>query len=202
MKKLFGALLFALALVGTGFSQATTPNISLNLYPGDQAFSNNMYALDNMLAGGTASLRTTTLNVATTTFTSLGMSFPPVPAGSAIHHGHCNIIWEQLTAVSTVQFGIGQSVIPTNLWALSVISFGSAGGTTQVAYGTQNVTAATAISGAAVAPGAITTGYRESLDVTVVNGVAGPDVITVYGNTGNVADALQIQPGSYCNWSL
>ncbi|MDE2101609.1 MAG: hypothetical protein KGL39_30465 [Patescibacteria group bacterium] len=148
------------------------------------------------LTNGNSAYLTSATTISSTSFTSTGLVLPSIP-GALVVRGRCSIIWEQATAVSTVQFGIANSAAPTNLYVMNSIHYGTGGGSNLDTYTATASTTATSIQGTAEAPGAINTGYKDEIDFTLVNG-GSADVITIYGLTGNASDALVIEPGSSC----
>ena len=140
---------------------AVTPNVGLNVVPGDVSFSNNMAAIDNIIAGGRGAVLTAPTSIASTTFAPTGLALPTVPPSTVVH-GHCSIVWEQLTAASTVQFGMGNSGAPTALWVTNNLSSGAGGVTKTDQYSV--LTTTTAAVSAAAAPSAIATGYKDEID--------------------------------------
>ena len=78
-------------------------------------------------------------------------------------------------------------------------AFGNQGGTSTDQYTNIATTTTTAIS-ATGAPGATATGYKEEIELTLVNSATGADVVTIYALTGNALDAVVIEPGSSCEW--
>jgi len=88
----------------------------------------------------------------------------------------CVLIWEQNTAVGTVQFGMGMNNAPTDIWVINQDSPGTYKAPT---YTTIASTTTTAIS-AADAPSATATGYRDEIDFTLVTGSSNAVTATVY----------------------
>jgi hypothetical protein len=136
-----------------------------------------------------------TTTIASTSFTTI-LAFPSVPINTGVSF-HCDIMWEQSTAVSTVTFGMGMNNAPvaTSLWVESLIY------STQTAapvslYTSITSTAQTAIT-AATAPGNFGV-----VNVLTVFGALSTStstvVLTVYGKSGNASDALVVEPGSTC----
>ena len=181
----------------TGFATAATvtPNVGLNVMPGDVSFANNMAALDALLAGtgGRSTVLTAPTSIAATSFVPTGLVLPTIPAGTTVH-GHCSVIWEQLTAASTVQFGMGNSGAPTALWVNNTLNNGTGGGTDRYSV----LTTTTAAISPALAPSATATGYKNEIDFVLSTSPTAQDIVTLYGLTGATADALVIEPGSYC----
>jgi hypothetical protein len=162
--------------------------------------SGNASVPGTLTAGGTitggmgASLSSAT-SIAATSFTSTGLALAAIPV-STTKRGMCVLIWEQNTAVGTVQFGMGMNNAPTNLW---VINQDSPGMYKAPTYTTIASTTTTAVS-ATDAPSATATGYRDEIEFTLTTGSSNAVTVTVYGLTSNTSDALVIEPGSYCTW--
>lgn len=159
----------------------STPQLGGAVYPPVVAASANTF---------------TALSITGTAFTTTGLALT-MPPGS--WHAHCSITWEQNTAVSTVQFGMGVSQTPTALNVMNVLSSGAGGITKTDQYTTIANTTVTAIS-AATAPTAIATGYKNEIDFQLQTGTAYQNIVTLYAKTGATADAVVIEPGSYCGW--
>lgn len=146
--------------------------------------------------GNSVALITAT-TITATSLTTTGLVLPSVPISTTIH-GHCSIIWEQNTVVGTVQFGIGASNAPTDLWVMNKVFPGS---TVVPAYTTITTSTTTAISATSI-PGATATGYSDDIDFTLITGGTNPVVLTIYGLTSVGTSALVIEPGSSCGWLL
>jgi hypothetical protein len=147
------------------------------------------------ISGGMGASLSSATSIAATSFTSTGLALPAIPV-STTKRGMCVLIWEQNTAVGTVQFGMGTNNAPTDLWVINQDSPGTYKAPT---YTTITSTATTAVS-AADAPSATATGYRDEIEFTLVTGSSSAVTVTVYGLTSNTSDALVIEPGSYCSW--
>ena len=162
--------------------------------------SGNASVPGTLTAGGTitggmgASLSSAT-SIAATSFTSTGLALAAIPV-STTKRGMCVLIWEQNTAVGTVQFGMGMNNAPTNLWVINQDSPGTYKAPT---YTTIASTTTTAVS-ATDAPSATATGYRDEIEFTLTTGSSNAVTVTVYGLTSSTSDALVIEPGSYCTW--
>jgi len=162
--------------------------------------SGNASVTGTLTAGGTITgAMGVSLSSATTisaiSFATTGLVLPSIPASTA-KRGMCVLIWEQNTAVGTVQFGMGMNNAPTDLW---VINQDSPGAYKAPTYTTITSATTTAIS-AADAPSAMATGYRDEIEFTLTTGSTNPVIATVYGLSGSTSDALVIEPGSYCTW--
>ncbi len=132
-----------------------------------------------------------------TSFTSTGVAFPPTYATTAkVYRGRCHIVWQQITAVSTVTFGVGASVAPTALY----VSTESSPGSYIPPYVAANITstATTAIS-TAMTPAAAGTNYMTNIDL-LGSFTAAANLVTIYAQSGSSTDTISIQPGSYCSW--
>ena len=162
--------------------------------------SGNANVTGTLTTGGTitgamgVSLSSAT-TIAATSFTTTGLVLPAIPV-STTKRGMCVLIWEQNTAVGTVQFGMGMNNAPTDLWVINQDSPGTYKAPT---YTTITSAATTAIS-AADAPSAIATGYRDEIMFTLTTGSTNAVTATVYGLSSSASDALVIEPGSYCTW--
>ncbi len=147
------------------------------------------------ITGGMGVSLTSATSIAATSFTSTGLALPAIPVNTT-KRGMCVLIWEQNTAVGTVQFGMGMNNAPTDLW---VVNQDSPGTYKAPAYTTIASTTTTAVS-AADAPSATATGYRDEIEFTLVTGSSNAVTVTVYGLSSSTSDALVIEPGSYCTW--
>jgi hypothetical protein len=145
-------------------------------------------------ATGSVTLSTTT--GIGTSFTSTGVAFPATYTVAQVHRGHCHMIWQQTTGVSTVTFGIGASVAPTAMY----VSSNSSPGAYLAPYVAANITGTTttAIS-TAIAPSAANTNYTTDIDV-LGSLTAAANTITIYAQGGSATDTVSIEPGSYCTW--
>lgn len=150
-----------------------------------------------MTTSGNSVALTTATTITGTSFTTTGLVLPSVPISTTIH-GHCSIIWEQNTVVGTVQFGIGGSAAPTDLYVMNKIFPGS---TVVPAYTTITSATTTAISATSI-PGTTATGYSDDIDFTLITGGTNAVVLTIYGLTSVGTSALVIEPGSSCGWLL
>ncbi len=147
------------------------------------------------ITGGMGTSLSSATSIAATSFTSTGLALAAIPV-STTKRGMCVLIWEQNTAVGTVQFGIGMNNAPTDLWVINQDSPGTYKAPT---YTTIASTTTTAVS-AADAPSATATGYRDEIEFTLTTGSSNAVTVTVYGLTSSTSDALVIEPGSYCTW--
>ncbi|MGO9316445.1 MAG: hypothetical protein ACLPXT_12410 [Terracidiphilus sp.] len=147
------------------------------------------------ISGGMGVSLSSATSIAATSFTSTGLALAAIPV-STTKRGMCVLIWEQNTAVGTVQFGIGMNNAPTDLW---VINQDSPGAYKAPTYTTITSTTTTAVS-AADAPSATATGYRDEIEFTLTTGSTNAVTVTVYGLSSSTSDALVIEPGSYCTW--
>jgi hypothetical protein len=152
-------------------------------------------AAGGTISGGMGVSLSSATSIAATSFTSTGLVLPAIPV-STTKRGMCVLIWEQNTAVGTVQFGMGMNNAPTNLWVINQDSPGTYKAPT---YTTIASTATAAVS-AADAPSATATGYRDEIEFTLATGSSNAVTVTVYGLTSSTSDALVIEPGSYCTW--
>jgi hypothetical protein len=129
--------------------------------------------------------------------TSTGVGFASTSATSAhVYRGICHIVWQQLTAASTVTFGLGASSSPTGLWASSE----SSPGAYSAPYVAGNITntTITAVTPALV-PSASATNYTTDI-YALLSATSTETTVTVYAATGNSSDAINITAGSYCTW--
>jgi hypothetical protein len=130
---------------------------------------------------------------------STGIFFPATSSTTATtYRGRCHIVWQQSTAVGTVQFGIGVSVAPTHM-TVSSVSFP---GTTAVPYGSAPsdfTVASYEYATPTLTPAATGTNYISDIDV-VTSFTAVANTVTIYGMTSSASDALLIEPGSTCTW--
>jgi hypothetical protein len=143
----------------------------------------------------TPSVLTSVQSVATTTFSSIGIALPSV-AASTTATIHCAIIWEQATAASTVQFGISNSSAPTQLSVFTAMNSDS-NNISQHSYINRTGTTPATITSAPTTA-IINTPYLMQLDGVLQNSATGPDVVTLYVETGVTTSAINIEPGSYC----
>jgi hypothetical protein len=150
-----------------------------------------MYSNSHTISTGTSAIGTTATAV---------LTFPATYATTArLYVGKCHIIWQQLTAISTVTFSVGASVAPTYMYVTSQTSAGAyiapfvAANITSV-----TTTPYTAIT-SAIAPTAFGTNYITDIDVAL-SATAAANTITLYGISGNAADTITVQAGSYCTW--
>ena len=142
----------------------------------------------------------TSLSVASTTSFYPSPLVLPALAPSTTGVGRCFIPYQQLTGASTVTFAINNSVAPTNEWVSTVMEFNATAGvvptyqyTTDTAQGQTAITAANTMNAAA-------TTYYLQVDFGVSNAATAPLVISIWGKTGSVSDAIQINAGAYCAW--
>jgi len=161
---------------------------------GNASVPGTLTATGTITGGMGASLSSAT-SIAATSFTTTGLALPSIPV-STTKRGMCVLIWEQNTAVGTVQFGMGMNNAPTDLW---VINQDSPGVYKAPTYTTIASTTTTAVS-AADAPSATATGYRDEIEFTLTTGSSNAVTVTVYGLSSSTSDALVIEPGSYCTW--
>jgi len=132
-----------------------------------------------------------------TTPTSTGVAFPPTYATTArVYRGTCHMIWQQITAVSTVTFSVANSVAPTAEYVTSQTSAGAYLAPFVAANITSTTT--TAVS-SAIAPSAFATNY--TTDIYLFGSfTAAANTVTIYATSGSGTDTITIQPGSYCTW--
>jgi len=114
----------------------------------------------------------------------------------------CNIVYEQATAASNIQFGAGMSNNSGTTAKLDIHSriYRDSVGTSASQYtaitatGAQNMTAITAPANFGVA-------YEAHWFGTFIggSGTSSSETITFYGRTDNASDALLIMPGSECH---
>jgi hypothetical protein len=154
-----------------------------------------IFTAGGIISGGMGVSLSSATSIAATGFTSTGLALPTIPV-STTKRGMCVLIWEQNTAVGTVQFGMGMNNAPTNLWVINQDSPGTYKAPT---YTTINSTTTTAVS-ATDAPSATATGYRDEIEFTLTTGSSSAVTVTVYGLSSSTSDALVIEPGSYCTW--
>jgi len=142
---------------------------------------------------------TSATSIATLTYTTTGIAFPPTYAtASRLYRGQCHVSWEQATGIATVKFGIGTSVAPTHLSLTSV----SYPGTTSVPFGTgttDTTTITTTDATGFLTPAGTATAYVTDIYVTA-SFTAAANTVTLYGQTSNTSDALLIEPGTFCTW--
>jgi hypothetical protein len=147
------------------------------------------------ISGGMGVSLSSATSIAATSFTSTGLALAAIPV-STTKRGMCVLIWEQNTAVGTVQFGMGMNNAPTDLWVINQDSPGTYKAPTYTTITTTTTTAVTA----ADAPSATATGYRDEIEFTLTTGSSNAVTVTVYGLSSSTSDALVIEPGSYCTW--
>jgi hypothetical protein len=142
---------------------------------------------------------TSATSIATLTYTTTGVAFPPTYVTTArTYRGQCHVSWEQATGIATVKFGIGASVAPTHMSLTSV----SYPGTTAVPFGTgiTDITStATTDATGFLTPAGTATAYVTDIYVTA-SFTAAANTVTLYGQTSNTSDALLIEPGTFCTW--
>jgi hypothetical protein len=190
--------------LGIGTVAANDIHIFVNAGATDSARVNGttgtwMFTSPAFTANGVQLLGTTPTSITATTMTTTGIVFPATGVSyAATYRGRCRVVWQQSTAVGTVQFGIGTSVAPTHM-TLSSVSYP---GTTAVPYSNapSDVTTATITAADAVlTPGATGTNYITDIDVTA-SFTAVANTVTLYGLTSVGTSALLIEPGTNCNW--
>ena len=190
--------------LGIGTATANDIHFFVNAGASDSARVNGtsgtwMFNSPAYLANGSQLLGTTATSITGTLFTTTGIIFPATGVTyAATYRGRCHVVWQQSTAVATVQFGIGTSVAPAHM-SLSAVSFP---GTTAVPFGTgatDITTATTTAATAAITPGATGTNYITDIDV-VASFTAVANTVTLYGLTSSASDALLIEPGTTCMW--
>jgi hypothetical protein len=148
----------------------------------------------------TAAVITSTFSFTATAFSTAATTqllLSAIPA-STTRAGRCDITWEQLTAASTVQFGIGNSVAPTNESVSTWMSNDSAT-VRAFDYTTHTNTTPSAIT-AANTTATAATAYSLEVDFTVTSPAIAPLVVGVWAVSGSSSDAVQVEPGSYCAW--
>ena len=131
-----------------------------------------------------------------TSWTGTGVAFPATVTQARVFRGHCHMIWQQITGVSTVTFGIGASVAPTAMY----VSSNSSPGAYLAPYVAANITgtSTTAIS-TAIVPSAANTNYTTEIDV-LGSFTSTANTVTIYAESGSATDTVSIEPGSYCTW--
>ena len=135
--------------------------------------------------------------IGTGSWVTTNVAFPTTSATTArIYRGMCMIRWQQITAVSTVQFAIGAGSAPTALYVTSQTSAGAY----SAPYPTANITSTTqtAIT-ATITPSNFNTDYMTMIYV-LASEPATAATITIYGQSGSNTDTLTVQPGSFCSW--
>jgi hypothetical protein len=152
-----------------------------------------------VVAGGNSVYLTTATTISSATFVTTGLVLPLPPASSTLR-GSCHLNWAQSTAVSTVQFGVGMSTAPTNLWVENPYIWNGTAGTrgSYLALATTTTTAITPT----IAPAVIATVYSVDFNFTLQTTTGTQPALTIYGLTGATGDALVIEPGSACGWDL
>jgi hypothetical protein len=129
--------------------------------------------------------------------TSTGVTFPATVSGTArLYRGHCAIAWQQVTAVSTVTWGIVANNAPTYLYVMNQDSPGSYKAPVYTSYGTG--TSNVNIS-AADAPTAFGTTYVDYIDLTL-SATSTATTLTINATSGSGTDTVSIIAGSYCSW--
>jgi hypothetical protein len=146
-----------------------------------------------VLAGNSVALTSAT-GITGTTMATTGLVLPTIPVSKTVR-GHCTLIWEQATAVSTVTFGMGMNNAPTDLWVIA----NTQSTTTSVTYTTITGTTTTAVT-STLTPSATSTGYVTNLDFVLETGSSNPVTLTIYGDTQSSSDELYVEPGSSCGW--
>jgi hypothetical protein len=122
-------------------------------------------------------------------------------AASNTVHGQlesdCEIIWEQLTAVSTAQFGVKLSAAPTSLTVIEEDWNGTSlvGNNATVITGTTLTATSAAITPANFAAGP----YWSHLKLIMNPGTTNSPTVTLYANSGSSSDAVQIQAQTGCS---
>lgn len=170
----------------------TNSTVAMTVTPGTEAVAlTGPISAPNL----TPSFLTSVQSVATTTFSSIGISLPSV-AASTIAAVHCQIIWEQATAASTVEFGVAHSSAPTQFSVLTVMNNDSAN-PNGFTYTNKTSTTASNIT-SAFTTATINTPYMMMLDGVLQNAATAADVVTLYVETGVGTSAINIEPGSYC----
>jgi hypothetical protein len=153
------------------------------------------------LSGRISALTSASSNIVATTLATAGktgIALPPLPINTT-GEAHCFVIWEQLTAASTVTFALENSVAPASEAVGTLMSNDSA--TVNAFDYTTNTTGNTpvAITGTNTTAAASTAYWMEA-NITVANGAVAPLVISLVGYTGSASDALVAEGGSYCAW--
>lgn len=183
-----------------GTSQITNDNAGLygfNFVNGSSTSVGKLNGAGLMTTTGNSVYLTTATTITATSATTTGLVMPSIPISTTVH-GTCSIIYEQSTAAAAVTFSVAASAAPTNLWAMNSIYNGTA---LAQQYTSITSTTNTPITGSTV-PAAAATAYREEVDFTLKTGATNAVVLTLYGLTSNASDALVIEPGSTCGWSL
>jgi hypothetical protein len=164
-----------------------------NLGPGSMT-DNGSFAY-----GSNGTVLTTPTSITGTSLTTTGLALPAVPVSTTVR-GSCHLIWEQSTATATATFGVGMNNAPTDLYVEpAVIWNGTAYGAGLYATVTSNT--ATNIT-STITPALIATGYSIDFNFSLIAGATNAVTLTIYGLTSNTADALVIEPGSYCDWHI
>ena len=132
-----------------------------------------------------------------TTATSTGIAFPATTTLAAkTYPGHCRIIWQQITAVSTLTFSVANSAAPTAEYVTSQTSAGAY----SAPYVASNITSTTTTAvTATITPSNFATNYITEIDVFLSQSTTA-NTVTIYATSGSATDTITIQPGSYCSW--
>lgn len=139
-----------------------------------------------------------TFSTTNTALTPTGIATGTIPAaqaGGAQVSGYCSVRYQQSTASTTVQFGMGLSNTPASngLIAETSMDYGASSPLFQDTTITSTTTAAIT---AAQAPSATATTYHLRIQFTLYM-TTSSEVLTLYGATGS-GGTLSVLPGSYC----
>lgn len=188
-----GVLTFSASVVPKGNGTSALAGSSISDNATDVLITEPLYGANTVTLIGTNSIVGTSL-------TATNLILPTVPAGVTVH-GHCGIIWQQLTAANTVTFGIGfvDGAIGPKLYVQNPLIWNG----TAISKGPGNTITSTATPTnitASITPAAAATQYDLTVEFTMVPSTA-TSVVTIYGLTGSASDALVIEPGSSCSWN-
>jgi hypothetical protein len=154
----------------------------------------NWISVQSPVLAGNSAFTTSLASTTSTALATLSLALPALPI-STTRRGHCSLMWQQATGVSTVQFGINTNNAPTDLWVTaSTLSTAAS-----VTYTTITSAATTPVT-ASLTPSASATGYLTNLDFVMTTGSSNIVTLTIYGLTANASDALNLEPGSSCGW--
>ena len=137
-----------------------------------------------------------------------GLAMPTIPStgtAATVVHGHCTLLWNQLTAISTVQFAIVTSAAPTGLWVTATTKLSTATAfaptyTRITTAATTNVTGTLAPSAFGVVGPPATNVQVTDLDFVLAPAAGTPVTLTIDGYTQATADHLNVVTGSSCGW--
>lgn len=155
-------------------------------------------------AGTGPSRNVSTQSITATSLTAITGAITPAmtantSAASNTVHGmlqsDCTIMYQQATALATVQFGVKLSAAPTDLYIIDEDWNGATlVGNPPVTLAT---TTATATSGS-ITPTATATTYYSKLTLILNPGTTNAPTVQLYGLTSVTGDGLTIEPGTGC----